>query len=425
MSTSINSIASEAACAPDVLSIPLHKLDVARPELFQSGRVFRCFERLRREAPVHHCADGLFGSYWSITKHSDIEAIELDPDTFSSEHANGGITITSRPDDPQFLPSFIAMDPPRHAAQRKAVAPAFSPERLQYLAQQLRDWSAEIVGELPVGEPFDWVDKVSIELTARTLASLLGVPRERSRDLIRWSNAMVSLPGSAAFPTLADKLKVMQECFSAFDAIWEERLKNPQGDDLLSMLASGPETRAMSRTELHGNLVLLIVGGNDTSRNAISGSVVAFDRFPEEREKLKARPELLTALTPEVLRWQTPVAHMRRTAMRDVPLRGQQIRKGDKVILWYISANRDEDVFESGDDFRIERPNARRHLSFGAGIHRCIGARAADLQLKILWEEILRRIPRIEVVQAPVTTSSTFGHGYTELMVRIPERFAA
>ena len=406
------------------LASPLHELDVAQPELFQSGMAFRCFERLRREAPVHYCADGLFGSYWSITKHSDIEAIELDPQTFTSEHGNGGITITSRPDDPQFLPSFIAMDPPRHAAQRKVVAPAFSPERLQRLAQQLRNWSAEILSELPVGEPFDWVDKVSIEMTARTLASLLGFPHERSRDLIRWSNAMVSLPGSAAFPTLADKLKVMQECFSAFDAIWEDRLKDPQGDDLLSMLASVPETRTMSRTELHGNLVLLIVGGNDTSRNAISGSVVAFDRFPEELDKLKARPSLLTALTPEVLRWQTPVAHMRRTAMRDVVFRGQQIRKGDKVILWYISANRDEDVFERGDDFRLERPNARRHLSFGAGIHRCIGARVADLQMKILWEEILKRVPRIDVVRPPVRTASTFVHGFTELMVIFPERLA-
>lgn len=405
----------------DVVNLPIDQIDVARPELFKSGLVPLYFERLRKEAPVHYCANGLFGAYWSITRHRDIEAIELDTASFSSAHLNGGITITSSPDDPQFFPSFISMDPPQHTEQRKAVAPAFSPERLQSLALQLRAWSEEILDRLPVGEAFDWVDRVSIELTARTLARLLGFPQERSRDLIRWSEAMVALPGSPAFPTLANKMRVMQECFSAFDALWEERLKSPSDDDLISMLASQPATRNMSRAELYGNIILLIVGGNDTGRNGISGSVVAFDRFPEELRLLKGKPDLIAGLAPEVLRWQTPIAHMRRTAMRDVRVGDRTIRKGDKVILWYLSGNRDEEMFAQADLFDLVRPNARRHLSFGAGIHRCIGARIADLQLKILWIEILKRFPRIEICQPPVRSSSTFIHGYTEVVVRIPE----
>ena len=404
----------------ELKTLPIENIDVARPDLFKLGFAPLYFERLRREAPVHYCADGMFGAYWSITRHRDIESIELDPATFSSDHLNGGITITSSPDDPQFFPSFIAMDPPHHAGQRKTVAPAFSPERLKFLTRQLQIWSAEILDGVPIGEPFDWADRVSIELTARTLALLLGFPQERSRDLIRWSDAMVALPGSPAFPTVADKLRVMQECFAAFDAIWDERLKDPSGDDLISMLASGTQTRGMSRAELHGNILLLIAGGNESSRSAISGSIVAFDRFPEELKKLQAQPELIAGLTPEILRWQTPIAHMRRTAMRDVIVDGKTIRKGDKVILWYISGNREEELFERADIFDISRPNARRQLSFGAGIHRCVGARVAELQIRILWEAILKRFARIEVVAPPVKSASTFIHGYTELMVRIP-----
>lgn len=404
----------------DLRNLPIDAIDVARPELFRLGFATRYFERLRREAPVHYCANGLFGAYWSITQHRDIEAIELDPETFSSDHLNGGITITSSPTDPQFFPSFIAMDPPQHAEQRKVVAPAFTPDRLRFLAGQLRLWSEEILDQLPIGGAFDWVDRVSVELTARTLALLLGYPQERCRDLIRWSEAMVALPGSPAFPTLADKLRVMQECFAAFDAIWDERLKDPSGDDLISMLASGPNTRGMSRAELHGTILLLIVGGNDTSRSAISGSIVAFDRFPEELTKLRRHPDLISGLTPEILRWQTPIAHMRRTAMRDVTLSDRTIRKGDKVVLWYLSGNRDEGVFERAERFDVSRPNARRHLAFGAGIHRCVGARVADLQIRILWEELLRRFERIEVCRPPVRSASTFTHGYAELVVNIP-----
>lgn len=411
--------ASIAALEHALSQLPIDCIDVGQPRLFELGVADQYLARLRREAPVHFCGEGMFGPFWSVTRHKDIETVELDPETYSSDHANGGITIGSHPDEPQFFPSLIAMDPPRHALQRRVIAPAFSNERLGVMSARLREWVADILSALPRDEPFDWVDRVSVELTARTLALLLGYPQEHARNLIRWSEAMVALVGSPSFPTLAAKLRVMQECFDAFGEIWQQRQADPSGDDLLSMLASQPETREMSRAELYGNIVLLIVGGNDTSRSTISGSVVALDRYPAELAKLRENPELLANLTPEVLRWQTPIAHMRRTAMRETDLGGQRIARGDKVVLWYLSGNRDEDIFERPSDFWIERPNSRRHLAFGAGIHRCIGARLADLQLRIVWEEILLRFGRIAVLQPPRRSYSTFTHGFTELQVAV------
>ncbi|WP_439597304.1 cytochrome P450 [Falsiroseomonas sp.] len=409
----------------ELAALPVEALDVAQPGLFELGLAPRYLERLRREAPVHRCAQGLYGTYWSITRARDIEAVELDHETFSSEHAHGGITILSHPEDPQFLPSFLAMDPPRHTAQRQAVAPAFTPDRLAAMAPRLQAWAAEILDGLPIGETFDWVDRVSVELTARALALLLGFPEARCRELIRWSQAIVALPGSPGFPTLAEKMRVLQDCLDSFDAIWEQRLRAPEGEDLLSLLARCPRTRAMPRAEVQGNILLLIVAGNDTTRHSLSASVLAFDRFPGEWAKLRRQPALLTGLAPEILRWQTPVAHMRRTAMRDVTLGGQRIPKGGKVILWYLSANRDAALFAQADDFILDRANARRHFAFGAGIHRCLGARLADLQIRTLWQAVLDRFPRIEVVHPPVRTASTFMHGFAELRVRIAARHAA
>lgn len=413
-----------SAFEAELVHYPIERLDVGRPRLFQLGLAPRFLERLRREAPVHFCPNGEYGPYWSITRLRDVEAIELDTDTFSSDHFNGGISISSRPDDPQFLPAFISMDPPRHGAQRRVVAPAFAPTRIAALAPQLRGWCEEILDGLPVDEPFDWVDRVAIELTGRALAALLGYPQARSRDLIRWSQAMIALPGGPLFPTLEDKLRVTRECFDTFDLLWEDRLKEAGGEDLLSMLAGSRETREVDRAELHGNIQLLIVGGNDTTRSTLSASVLAFDRFPEELEKLRGQPDLIRNLTAELVRWQTPVAHMRRTAMRDVVVGGKRIARGDKVVLWYLSANRDEAIFDQPDTFLVDRPNARQHLAFGAGIHRCVGARLAELQVRALWEVLLERALPIEMVGEPRRTFSTFVHGFSEVLVRIPKRRA-
>ena len=188
------------------------------------------------------------------------------------------------------------------------------------------------------------------------------------------------------------------------------------------MLAHGEDTKDMQPLEFMGNLILLIVGGNDTTRNSMTGGVLGLNQFPGEYEKLRNDHSLIPNLVSEVIRWQTPLAYMRRTANSDCEIGGKQIKAGDQLLMWYLSGNRDEDVFEKGEDLIIDRPNARSHLSFGFGIHRCMGNRTAELQLKILWEEIMKRFEFIEVVGDEERTFSSFVRGYTELPVRLHKK---
>jgi len=212
------------------------------------------------------------------------------------------------------------------------------------------------------------------------------------------------------------------KCQAYFTRLWNERVNAEPGNDLISMLAHSPATRNMSPDEFLGNLILLIVGGNDTTRNSISGGLLALNRFPDQYAKLRANPALVGSLVPEIIRWQTPLAHMRRTAVRDTELGGKLIREGDKVVMWYLSGNRDETAIEHADQFIIDRARPRQHLSFGFGIHRCVGNRLAELQLRVLWEEILKRFDRIDVVGEPVRTKSNFVHGFTAMQAVIPAR---
>lgn len=400
-------------------SQPLAELDVANPKLFHADLVFPYFERLRREDPIHYVESPTFGGYWSITRYHDIMAVDMNHQQFSSDATLGGITINTVT---SALPMFIAMDPPRHDVQRAAVQPIVAPDNLRNLEPLIRSRAATILDELPIGVEFDWADKVSMELTAMTLATLMDFPQEQRRRLTRWSDVATAVPGGGVIDTPDQWVAEMGECFETFQGLWQERAAGAPGRDLISMLAHGEGTRNMPAYEYQGNIVLLIVGGNDTTRNSITGSMLALNRNPDQYQKLRDHPELIPAMVSETIRWQTPLAHMRRTAVMDVELGGKTIRKGDKVVMWYLSGNRDETVIERPDDYIIGRPKARQHLSFGAGIHRCVGSRLAEMQLRIIWEEILKRFPVVEVVGEPERVYSTFVRGYRSLPVRIPRR---
>ena len=406
----------------EALATPLDQINVARPELFQSGVHWAYFERLRREAPVHYCREHEFGPYWSITRYEDIMAVETNHQVFSSESSLGGITIAGAAGLEEPFRMFISMDPPKHDVQRKAVAPIVSPTNLKSFAPIIRERAAACLDSLPIGETFDWVDRVSIELTTQMLATLFDFPFEERRKLARWSDVSTAIPGRGIVDTVEQKTQELGECFAYFARLWNQRVNAPPGNDLISMLAHTPATRHMDPREYHGNVVLLIVGGNDTTRNALTGSILAMHDHPAELAKLRAAPELLPSMVAESIRWQTPLAHMRRTALTDVVFRGKHIRAGDKVVMWYVSANRDDRAIESPNLYWIDRPRPRSHMSFGFGIHRCVGNRLAELQLQIVWEEILKRFPRIEVVGEPRRTFSTFVHGFESLPVRIPAR---
>ncbi len=401
--------------------IPLDQLDVSDPILFQQDVVGEHFARLRREDPVHYCATSRYGPYWSVTKFNDIMRVDTDHKTFSSEAKLGGIAIQDMQggEGALELEMFIAMDPPKHDAQRKVVSPIVAPANLTLLEPIIRERAGLILDSLPVGEEFDLVDKVSIELTTMTLATLFDFPWEERRKLTRWSDVATATPETGLISSFDQRRDELMECAYYFKGLWDQRINSEPKPDLISMLAHSPTTRDMPFMEFLGNLMLLIVGGNDTTRNSISGGVLALNQNPDEYRKLMADPGLLPKMIPEIIRWQTPLTHMRRTALADAEIGGKQIAKGDKVVMWYLSGNRDEDVIDRPDEFIIDRLNPRQHLSFGFGIHRCVGNRLAEMQLRIIWEEILKRFSRVEVVGEPERSLSNLIRGFTYLPVKL------
>jgi cytochrome P450 len=414
---------AQAKARQEAYALPLAELNPAQPALFEHDAMWPVFERLRREDPVHYTAESEYGPYWSITKFNDIVAIDTNHQVFSSDYLRGGITITGGTTNFEPLPMFIAMDPPRHDVQRKAVSPAVAPQQLAAMAPQIRERAGAILDGLPIGKEFDWVDLVSKELTAMTLATLFGAPQKDRRRITYWSDVVTAIPMPGAIvETFEDKIRIFDEYNAYFVGLWNEKVNAAPQGDMISMLAHHPETRNMAPREYFGNVVLLTVGGNDTTRNTISGSILALHQNPEQYAKLRANPALIPNMVSETIRWQTPLAHMRRTALRDYEFEGKKIREGDKVIMWYVSGNRDDEVIANPDDYIIDRERARHHVSFGFGIHRCVGNRVAELQLTIIWEEILKRFPEVIVTGEPKRTYSTFVKGYETLPVIIPRR---
>jgi cytochrome P450 len=405
---------------PDPYSIPLESINVAQAALFQRNLHEPYFERLRKEAPVHYCADSMFGPYWSVTKFKDIMYVDTHHQVYSSE---GGITLgpptTVQESQMMRTPMFIAMDPPKHDIQRATVSPVVEPRNLATLEGTIRERAAKILDSLPRNQTFNWVERVSIELTTQMLATLFDFPFDDRYKLTRWSDVATAVPGAGIVESNEQRREELMECLEYFTRLWNERVNAPPGHDLISMLAHGASTRNMPPMEYLGNLILLIVGGNDTTRNSISGGVLALNQNPDQYQKLRDDVSVIPRMVPEIIRWQTPLAYMRRTALMDTELGGERIKAGDKVLMWYISGNRDEEEIERPNDFIIDRPTARHHLSFGFGIHRCMGNRLAEMQLRVLWEEIMKRFRFIEVVGEPVRTLSAFVHGYTHLPVKV------
>jgi cytochrome P450 len=401
-------------------SMPLDAIDPANADYFVDDTVGHYFARLRRDDPVHRSVSPVFGPYWSVTRYQDIMSVDTNHTVFSSDWSLGGITLTDPPEGEK-LRMFIAMDPPLHDEQRKAVTPIVAPPNLATMEPLIRERTGQVLDSLPRNQTFNWVDKVSIELTTLMLATLFDFPLEDRRLLTWWSD--VATMNKAVNPNAlepAERMAELGKMLEYFTRLWNERVNAPPKTDLVSMLAHGPSTRNMTPLEYMGNLVLLIVGGNDTTRNSMTGGLLALHDHPDQWTKLRTNPKLLDSLVPEIIRWQTPLAHMRRTAVTDIEVGGKLIRKGDKVAMWYLSGNRDEAAIEHAGRFIIDRARPRQHLSFGFGIHRCVGNRLAELQLRILWEEILKRFQTIEVVGAPVRVRSTFVRGFSDLPVRIP-----
>ena len=418
-------MAEKGRNAPGAYDVPIEEVNPLNAHLFLEDRWQEHFARLRAEDPVHFNELETSGRYWSITKYDDVRAVDGDWETYSS--ASGitlGLSVEKMRGEvlPQQLTPFIAMDPPTHTEQRKTVRGVSAPSNLRNIEPMIRERTAALLDSLPEDEAFDWVDTVSIELTTLMLATLFDFPMEDRRKLTRWSDIVFAIPGpGGVVETQQQKIDELFECVAYFEKLWNER-RGQAGFDLVTMLANGEHTKDMSAFEHLGNLLLLIVGGNDTTRNTMTGSVYGLHKFPENFEKLKADPSLIEKFVPEVIRWQTPLAYMRRTATKDTVLNGKEIKKDDQLLMWYISANMDEDVFDNPEVLDIDRENADRQLSFGYGIHFCMGSRVAELQLRVLWEEMLKRFETIEVLAEPERVFSSFVHGYASMPVKVTRR---
>ena len=405
----------------DAECTPLDQIDVSNPKLYQNHVWQPYFARLRREDPVHWRQNGMYGSFWSITKYRDIMDVETRHQEFSSETALGGIMINDRPMEYR-RPSFISTDPPKHTDQRRVVAPTFTPTNMQKMAMGIRERVRHILDSLPRNEVFDWVDLVSIEVTTQMLATLFDFPFEQRRKLTFWSDvAIMDVNAGGIVDSEEKRLEMLAECLETMTGLWREREKLPPRPDLISMMAHGEGTHGLldRPMEFLGNLILLIVGGNDTTRNSISGGLWALHNHPDQWKKLRENSLLIPSFAQEAIRWQSPIIHMRRTAQCDAEVAGKRIRKDDKVVMWYVSGNRDETAIPDADNFIIGRERPHQHLAFGYGIHRCVGARLAELQLTILWEEILTRDLKIEVMGEPKRIYSNFIGGISSLPVRI------
>ncbi len=406
-------------------TLSLDKIDVSRPELFHNDTWQPWFARLRKEAPVHFQANSVNGPFWSVTSHELIKEVDSNNAVFSSSSEFGGIAIADSPrvEGQVQGQSFITMDEPEHMPQRMAVAPTVAPKNLKEFEPLIRNRAADILDNLPVGETFNWVQEVSIELTARMLATLFDFPYEDRRKLVHWSDLATAVPEVTGDDSIdmKERYNELMQAAGAFYQLWTAKAGQPPTFDLISMLQHNETTARMNENpdQFLGTILLLIVGGNDTTRNSISGGIMALNQYPDEYQKLRDNPVLIPNMVSEVVRWQTPVIHMRRTALQDYELGGQKIAKGDKVVMWYLSGNRDESVFEDADKLIIDRPNARAHVSFGFGVHRCMGNRLAELQLRVLWEEIMKRFHTVEVVGEVERLPNNFIRGIKNVPVRV------
>ena len=402
-------------------ALPLEVLDIGNPHLWTDySHILPYFAEMRRAGPVHWCAESMYGPYWNIVSHQHIMEVEGRPDIFSSSWEKGGITIADAPEgrenEPK-MPMFIAMDRPEHTGQRRTVAPAFTPAEMVRQSGDIRRRTAELLDSLPVGEEFDWVDKVSIELTTGMLAILFDFPWADRRLLTKWSDVATDFEAIEDEEKNNKRWEILFEMVAYFTNLWNDRANKEPRPDLISMMIHSDATKNMTPQEYLGNLVLLIVGGNDTTRNTMSGAAMVQNLYRDNWQKMMADPSLIQNGVSELIRWQTPLAHMRRTATEDFEVGGQLIRAGEKVVMWYLSANRDEALFPNANVFDPTRENARRHLAFGFGIHRCVGARLAELQIGILLEEMQKRQMKVEIVGEPTRVYSSFVHGFRGLPV--------
>lgn len=400
-------------------------IDLKDPDLYLGGMPYAALAELRAQGPVHWNPESDGAGFWAVLGFDEIMAVSRQADLFSSAYENGGhrifneneMGLAGTGDSPIGIP-FISRDPPVHTQYRKFVMPALSPGRLEGIERRIEERVERLFAEVPLNQPVDILSLFSVPLPLLTLAELLGVPAEMWGDLHRWTDAFIGEDD----PELRQSPEAMQTVLGEFIGFATELFaarRAAPGPDLASLLANSDiHGRPGELPDFIGNLVLALVGGNETTRNSINHSLIAFAENPQQWEMIRADPGVLPQAVKEMVRFASPVIHMRRTAMRDTQLGGQAIRKGDKVVMFYPSGNRDERVFADPDRFDISRP-IRQHLAFGFGTHVCVGSRLAEMQLRLAFSCLARHVRSIEIASPPRRVRSNFINGFKQLEVRL------
>lgn len=400
-------------------------VDLKNPDLYADGIPHEVFAKLRREAPVAWNPEDGGRGFWSVTRYEDIVAVSKRPEVFSSDRRHGGhrmfdeniAGVAGVGADKTEAP-MISMDPPGHNQYRRMVSPGFAPRRVRQLEDRIRERVVAILDHLKDAGSCDFVTDIAAELPIQMLAELLGVPQEDRAKLFEWSNALIAEDDLEYRPSPEALLKKISAMSEYALGLWRDRLERP-GDDLISMLVhSRIDGEAMTPERYIGTFILLVAAGNETTRNSLSGGFLALAEHPAEKRRLIADPSLLDTAAAEIVRWVSPVMHMRRTAIEPVTIGDQSISAGDKVILWYCSGNRDETIFAEPARFDVGRGEPA-HIGFGTGQHFCLGARLAEMQIRTFYEEFLRRYPEAHPCGPVQRMRSNFIVGYKSIPIRL------
>lgn len=387
---------------------------ILNPDTFVVGAPFDAMARLRADAPVHPVQMSGLPRSWLLTRHADVRLVSRDTETFTSSRGNTLVEVEAGPTS-AMLPG---IDPPRHVHYRKLINQGFTARNVLRLEPHMRQVARNIVADITEKGEFDAVPDISAEMSLQVIADVLGVPAEDRMEVFRWSNAIgtLGIEDPDYSPTPEALGQAAGEMFRYCGELVKHRRKHGLTDDILSaLLAAEVDGEKLNRDQLNEFFLLLAIAGNETTRNTLSHGILALSQHPGQRALLAGDPDAVKPAVEELLRWATPVMHFRRTVTRDVEIRGQHIPAGDWVLMHYLSANRDEEVFERPDDFDVARTDAGHAAFGGGGVHFCLGAQLARLELRVLLEELYPNVPGLTVTGEPDRLRSSFFHGIKRL----------
>jgi cytochrome P450 len=402
-------------------ALSLETLDIISPEHYeQSGYPHREWTYLRKHAPVFWYDRPNVDPFYAITKYADIVEIGKQPDKFVNEPRLAIFTSEFKPPEDVAARHLLNMDPPDHGRYRNVASKQFTPRVVRELEPHVRRITREVLDQAAKKNQGDFVQDVSAKITIAVIAEMLGVPREDWELLFRWTNEIIA-PQDPEFQRNASIEETINgarlELFQYFNAMAQERRRKPTRD-IVSVVANGlVDGKPLAPLELLSYFFLLVVAGNETTRNAMTGGLLAFIENPDEWAKLQKNASLLDSAVEEIVRWTTPVIQFARTATQDYRLRGTTIRNGQSVCLFYASGNRDEEVFPDGHRFRVDRPS-NPHIAFGRGEHVCLGAHLARLEIRVAFEALRERLERVELAGPVDRVRSSFVGGIKRVPIR-------